>query len=158
MAIARRDLGLTPPGYILSPRSRLAHIPFSLGSRRRSTGYILSPRSRLAPIPFSLGSRQRSAGYILSPRSRLAPPSSSAQTFGRRRGRGQETLAQQTIRRRRVRRFRSVQSLAASPGAQRIPKRAAVGAVFWWMVNSLFKGEQRLSNHRSLPGQASMGG
>src|SRR5271166_2059065 len=49
------------------------------------------------------------------------------------------------------------QSSAVSPGAQRIPKRAAAGAVFWWMVNSLFRGAQRLSNQRSLPGQASMG-
>ena len=56
------------------------------------------------------------------------------------------------------RRLRSVQSFAASPRVQRIPKRAAAGAVFWWMVNSLFMGEQRSSNQRSLPGQASKAG
>ncbi len=30
--------------------------------------------------------------------------------------------------------------------------------MFWWMVNSAFMGEHRLSNHRSLPGQESIGG
>ena len=43
-------------------------------------------------------------------------------------------------------------------GAQRRPNRAAAGARFWWMVNSLFMGEHRLSNQRSFPGQSSIGG
>jgi mRNA-degrading endonuclease HigB of HigAB toxin-antitoxin module len=39
-----------------------------------------------------------------------------------------------------------------------MPRIAAAGAVFWWIVNSLFMGELRLSNQRSLPGHASMAG
>ena len=46
---------------------------------------------------------------------------------------------------------------ARSP-AHRKPKMAAAGPIFWWMVNSLPIGEQRLLNQRSLPGQASMAG
>jgi len=42
--------------------------------------------------------------------------------------------------------------------AHKKPKIAAAGPMFWWMVNSLPMGEQRLLNHRSLPGQASMSG
>jgi hypothetical protein len=41
---------------------------------------------------------------------------------------------------------------------QRKPKIAAAGPIFWWIVNSLAIGEQRLLNQRSLPGQASMPG
>ena len=42
---------------------------------------------------------------------------------------------------------------AAGPGAHSKPKSAAEGAMVWLTVNSLFIGDQRLSNQRSFPGQ-----
>lgn len=49
-------------------------------------------------------------------------------------------------------------SARAAEAPHKKPKMAAAGPMFWWMVNSLPIGEQRLLNHRSLPGQASMPG
>jgi hypothetical protein len=48
--------------------------------------------------------------------------------------------------------------LACLLSSQKKPKIAAAGPMFWWIVNSLPMGEQRLLNQRSLPGQASMPG
>lgn len=55
-------------------------------------------------------------------------------------------------------RYRGAAVVGPLAGAHRSPKMAAAGAIFWWMVNSVCIGEQRLLNHRSLPGHLSIGG